>query len=139
MDDIILHFLAEQLIRDVNIEKEHINLGKTIWSDYELEDLGEDIVFVNLYAEISLDELKRFAFKIDAGMHYVIDGIKDMLEQDPVLLIKYCFAKEKTLKDYDALIEKNDDLDIHVELSPKDHNLIVDINLMAKIVGGNNE
>jgi hypothetical protein len=72
-------------------------------------------------------------------MHYVIDGIKDMLEQDPVLLIKYCFAKEKTLKDYDALIEKNDDLDIHVELSPKDHNLIVDINLMAKIVGGNNE
>ena len=136
MDDLVLHFLADKLTEDINIEKERINLGKTIWADYELEDLGEDIVFVNLYAEINIDDLKEFSYSIDAGVHYVLDEIEETLRDDATKVIKYAFAKEKTLEGYDPLVKKHDDLDIHTEFSKEKRQFIVDINVMAKIDGG---
>ena len=123
----------DKITEDVDVEEEKVNLGKTIWDEDEVEDLGERVIFVNFYGEITPEELKELALKLDMGVHGVMNEITSILESDSLeLLIKHIFTQEKELNSFEPILNKIDDIDLHANFSDENDNYIIDINLMAK-------
>jgi hypothetical protein len=135
MDKRLLKFVGDYLLKDVDVEKEKIGFGKTLWDDFEVEDDGEDVAYVELYAEIPLEDLNEFAFETDRGIDILINDIKEMVKERPDLLIDYVFYFNDNLE----LIPELEQIEAYDELDKEDELFIVQINLLARPTGVENE
>lgn len=128
----LIDLLANDLCLDnnIDIEYDNINLGKIKYNDVSLSHDQEDIVFVEIYKELSYDKIESWATNV---LKTTIENIQQELPkivfQHRDILLKSVFDKNKQANGkLNNLSEEFKDIEEDCYLA-KNQRFIIQINL----------
>jgi hypothetical protein len=122
-------FIAKLIIRklqqDIDVAKEKIGVGKTLYRDMELDDEEEED-FVEMYCDIPLQRMQIYADSFGMDMKDCVMFFKETIKNRIVLIVGTIFKQCKKLHGLQPNLK-----DLEIDIGVEKGDFIVQINLTA--------
>jgi hypothetical protein len=121
----ISKLIIRKLQKDIDITKERIGVGKTIYKDMELDD-EEEVAFIEMYCEFSIQKMQLYADLFEIEIKECILFFKETIKQRLIYIVNKIFQTNKKLKGFNANLK-----DLEVDMGVEEDVFIVQVNLTA--------
>jgi len=132
VNEFLIQQVGEELALDQNIdiETDASSMGKILYKDKALEHNGDNISYVELYAEIPRIKFQFWGERFGLNGEQMLSATPDIVKSHLGTLINYVFGKNIRLENLQAVDLTDEGL--HQEFREGIDKYIIQINLTAK-------